>query len=106
MLTNPLPSGRQKRCTAGVRSTMRWVRVSRVSSVVCMPWIVPDRLPPGRTLYDWSERATERPDTRSAGMRTIQTRGTVSPKGKLTVALPPDVAPGEHQVVIVLDDVP
>jgi len=39
-------------------------------------------------------------------MRTIQTRGTVSPEGKLTVALPPDVAPGEHQVVIVLDDVP
>ena len=39
-------------------------------------------------------------------MRTIQTRGTVSPEGKLTVALPPDVAPGEHQVVIVIDDVP
>jgi hypothetical protein len=39
-------------------------------------------------------------------VRTIQTRGVVSPEGKLTVALPPDVAPGEHQVVIVIDDVP
>jgi hypothetical protein len=39
-------------------------------------------------------------------VRTIQTRGTVSPEGKLTVALPPDIAPGEHQVVIVIDDVP
>jgi hypothetical protein len=39
-------------------------------------------------------------------MRTIQTRGTVSPEGKLTVALPPDITPGEHQVVIVIDDVP
>jgi hypothetical protein len=39
-------------------------------------------------------------------VRTIQTRGTVSPEGKLTVALPPDISPGEHQVVIVIDDVP
>jgi len=39
-------------------------------------------------------------------MRTIQTRGTVSEDRKLTIDVPPDVTPGEHQVVVVIDDVP
>jgi hypothetical protein len=40
----------------------------------------------------------------SGGMRTIQTRGTVTPDRKLTIELPADVEPGEHQVVVVIDD--
>jgi hypothetical protein len=38
-------------------------------------------------------------------MRTIKTRATVGPERTLTVAVPPDVAPGEHQVVVIIDDV-
>ena len=38
-------------------------------------------------------------------MRTIETTGVVSNDGKLTVDVPPDVRPGEHRVVIVIDDV-
>ena len=37
-------------------------------------------------------------------MRTFQTRGTVSEDRKLTVDLPADVTPGDHHVVIVIDD--
>ena len=39
-------------------------------------------------------------------MRTIQTRGTVTEDRKLTIELPSDVSPGNHQVVIVIDDEP
>jgi hypothetical protein len=39
-------------------------------------------------------------------MRTIQTRGTVTEDRRLTVELPPDITPGDHQVVIVIDDAP
>ena len=35
-------------------------------------------------------------------MRTIETTAVVTEDGKLTITLPPDVAPGEHQVVIVI----
>jgi len=38
-------------------------------------------------------------------MRTIQTRGTVTEDRKLTIDVPSDVAPGEHQVVVVIDDI-
>lgn len=37
-------------------------------------------------------------------MRTIETRATVRPDGTLVANVPPDVAPGEHRVVLVLDD--
>ena len=39
-------------------------------------------------------------------MRTIETRGVVTPDQKLTVDVPADVAPGEHQVIVVIDDLP
>jgi hypothetical protein len=37
-------------------------------------------------------------------MRTIETRATVGPDGKLTIQLPPDIPAGEHQVVIVIEE--
>jgi len=39
-------------------------------------------------------------------MRTIQTRATVSEDRKLTMEVPADVTPGEHQVVVVFGDLP
>jgi len=36
-------------------------------------------------------------------MKAIETTGTVTEDGKLIVDLPPDVAPGEHKVIIVID---
>jgi hypothetical protein len=41
-----------------------------------------------------------------SNMRTIQTRGTITEDRQLIVDLPPDVSPGDHQIVIVIDDVP
>ena len=38
-------------------------------------------------------------------MMTIETTGVVSNDGKLTVDVPPDVRPGEHRVVVVIDDI-
>jgi len=37
-------------------------------------------------------------------MTTIETTTVVGPDRKLTVQLPPDVAPGAHRVRIVVDD--
>jgi hypothetical protein len=37
-------------------------------------------------------------------MRTIETTAVVTEDGKLTLTLPPDIAPGKHQVVIVLEE--
>ena len=37
-------------------------------------------------------------------MRTIETTAVVTEDGKLTITLPPDVTPGEHQVVIVIEE--
>ncbi len=37
-------------------------------------------------------------------MRTIETRATVRPDGTLVAQVPPDVAPGEHRVVLVLEE--
>jgi hypothetical protein len=39
-------------------------------------------------------------------MHRIETKATVTPDGVLTVQLPPDVPPGEHQVVITIDERP
>jgi hypothetical protein len=37
-------------------------------------------------------------------MHTIETTATVAPDGTLTVQVPPDVTPGTHQIVLVIDD--
>jgi hypothetical protein len=39
-------------------------------------------------------------------MRTIETTATVAPDGTLTVQVPPDVTPGTHHIVLVIDDRP
>ena len=39
-------------------------------------------------------------------MRTIETMVTVTDDGKITVHLPPDIPPGEHHVVMVIDEQP
>jgi hypothetical protein len=36
-------------------------------------------------------------------MKAIETTAVVGNDGKLTVQLPPDVAPGPHQIVVVVD---
>ncbi len=37
-------------------------------------------------------------------MRTIDTVATVAADGTLRVKLPPDIAPGQHRVVVVIDE--
>jgi len=37
---------------------------------------------------------------------TIEGNATVTPDGKLTVQVPPDVPPGEHHVVVQIDEKP
>ncbi len=39
-------------------------------------------------------------------MKTIATTATVLPGGKVTVQLPADIPPGEHQIVLVIDEQP
>ncbi|GAB1541839.1 hypothetical protein NUACC21_45120 [Scytonema sp. NUACC21] len=39
-------------------------------------------------------------------MRSIETIANVSPDGTLTVQLPYDVPPGNHRVVVVIDETP
>jgi hypothetical protein len=39
-------------------------------------------------------------------MRTINTKATVMADGMLIMQLPPDVSPGEHQIVLVIDEQP
>jgi hypothetical protein len=39
-------------------------------------------------------------------MKTIQTIATVTEDGKLTVQVSTDIAPGEHQIVLVIDETP
>lgn len=39
-------------------------------------------------------------------MKTIETTGTVSPDHTLTVSVPVDIEPGEHRVVVVVDEQP
>ena len=38
-------------------------------------------------------------------MKTIETTTVIGDDRKLTLQLPPDVAPGEHRVVVVIDDI-
>ena len=37
-------------------------------------------------------------------MRTIEATGRVSEDGTLTVRVPPDVTPGDHKVVLLIDE--
>ena len=37
-------------------------------------------------------------------MKTIETIATVDENRRMTVQLPPDIPPGEHRVVLVIDD--
>lgn len=39
-------------------------------------------------------------------MRTIETVVTVDKRGVATLRMPPDVAPGEHKVVMVIEEKP
>ncbi len=39
-------------------------------------------------------------------MRTIEATAVVTAEGTLTVRVPPDIPPGEHQVVIMIGDAP
>lgn len=37
-------------------------------------------------------------------MRTIETTATIAPDGTLTAHVPPDVPPGEHPIVVMIDE--
>jgi hypothetical protein len=37
-------------------------------------------------------------------MRTIETTATIGSDGKLIIQLPPDIQPGEHRVVVVIEE--
>jgi hypothetical protein len=39
-------------------------------------------------------------------MRTIETVVTVDERGMVTLRMPPDVPPGEHKVVMVIEEAP
>ena len=39
-------------------------------------------------------------------MRTIETTATITAEGTLTVQVPPDIPPGPHHVVVLIDDQP
>lgn len=39
-------------------------------------------------------------------MRTIETTATITSDGKIIMQLPADIPPGEHRVVVVIDEYP
>ena len=39
-------------------------------------------------------------------MRTIETTAMITAEGLLTVQMPPEIPPGTHQVVLVIDETP
>jgi len=39
-------------------------------------------------------------------MRRIETKGTVDDDGQLSVQVPEDIAPGEHKIVVIIDEEP
>ena len=39
-------------------------------------------------------------------MRTIEMRAMISDEGTLTVQVPPDIAPGDHHIVVIIDEQP
>jgi hypothetical protein len=36
----------------------------------------------------------------------IEATATVTPEGKVTIPLPPTIPPGEHKLVLVIDEIP
>jgi hypothetical protein len=39
-------------------------------------------------------------------MRTIEATATIRPDRTLTVQVPPDIAPGDHHIVVIIDEQP
>ena len=39
-------------------------------------------------------------------MRTIDTTALITDEGTLTVQVPPDIAPGDHHIVVIIDEQP
>ena len=39
-------------------------------------------------------------------MRTIETTARITADGTLTVHVPPDIAPGDHHIVVIIDEQP
>ena len=39
-------------------------------------------------------------------MRTIEMRAMISDEGTFTVQVPPDIAPGHHHIVVIIDEQP
>ncbi len=39
-------------------------------------------------------------------MRTVEMKAVIGPDRKIVVQLPPDISPGEHQLVIVIEEQP
>ncbi len=39
-------------------------------------------------------------------MITIETQGTITPDGQLSVKVPREIVPGEHRVVVVIEEKP
>jgi len=39
-------------------------------------------------------------------MRTIEATATIHPDRTLTVQVPPDITPGEHHIVVIIDEQP
>jgi len=39
-------------------------------------------------------------------MRTIETTAMITDEGLLTVQVPPDIAPGDHHIVVIIDEQP
>jgi hypothetical protein len=44
------------------------------------------------------------PYFRRNNMKAIETTATVTTDGKITVRVPPDIPPGEHKIVLVIDE--
>jgi hypothetical protein len=45
-----------------------------------------------------------RSNVEGCAVRTIETTATVTTDGKLIASAPPDIAPGDHRVVVVIDE--
>lgn len=39
-------------------------------------------------------------------MKTIETTAVVSSEGTITLRVPPDISPGEHRIVIIIEEQP
>jgi hypothetical protein len=64
------------------------------------PWPAPPHDPATSVPY----RPASRILTGDKPMRTIETTATITAEGTLTVQVPPDIPPGPHHVVVLIDD--